>query len=152
MPSLPAKLRKQNDPRPLYFRSPRSNLYLSKFPGVDVVVRNVELWKGIWYTGFGVGLLGITYGATQLIRVRVLIYVSACVGYSRSIACYRERRQSNGGLLNIVTSQHNHNEPGRPVISSLPHAQIRTTFNCILDLRQMSSSNSEQRSVILYST
>ncbi len=57
MPSLPAKLRKQNDPRPLYFRSPRSNLYLSKFPGVELlcvmlncgkVFGTLDLVSGCW--------------------------------------------------------------------------------------------------------
>ncbi|KLO16308.1 hypothetical protein SCHPADRAFT_848183 [Schizopora paradoxa] len=65
----------QNDPRPVYFRSPRSNLYLS-----------------LWYTGLGVGLLGITYGATQLIK-------ALSPGLQRARAPFRVRNAITGLLV-----------------------------------------------------
>lgn len=60
---------RQNDPRPLYFRSPRSNLYLSESSKV-FLFQCADILKALWFSGFAVGLLGVTYGAAQLVKVR----------------------------------------------------------------------------------
>ena len=59
----------QNSPKPLYTRPPRSGLYLGKSldPSLNT---EAETNTGLWYTGFTVGMLGITAGIYEMIKVR----------------------------------------------------------------------------------
>ncbi|KAH8118431.1 hypothetical protein DFH11DRAFT_1874602 [Phellopilus nigrolimitatus] len=65
----------QNDTRPLYWRPPRSRLYLNT-----------------WFTGLAVGLVGVGYGAVQLVK-------GLSPGLQRARAPYRVRNAITGLLI-----------------------------------------------------
>ncbi|THH12378.1 hypothetical protein EW145_g37 [Phellinidium pouzarii] len=65
----------QNDTRPLYWRPPRSRLYLN-----------------LWFTGLAVGLSGVTYGGYQLIK-------GLSPGLQRARAPFRTRNAVTGILI-----------------------------------------------------
>ncbi|EJD01347.1 uncharacterized protein FOMMEDRAFT_169486 [Fomitiporia mediterranea MF3/22] len=70
---VPQKQRQfQNDPRPIYWRSPRAKLY-----------------NNLWFTGLAVGLGGVAWGAVQMIK-------GLSPGLQRARAPFRTRNAITG--------------------------------------------------------